>query len=95
MQTKIEIYLSHDHYTRLVDALVNAPACPFAGKVTPDQIMLALGEGVIFGRKEARATLTRAIVPYMFSCPDSCACGWGARCAGTPLVEGCLPTGEA
>lgn len=45
MQTEPEIYLSHDRYTRLVDALLNAPACPFAGGVTADQIMLALGEG--------------------------------------------------
>ncbi|WP_407192515.1 hypothetical protein [Bradyrhizobium sp. STM 3566] len=45
MQTESEIYLSHDRYARLVEALVNAPACPFAGKLTADQIMLALGEG--------------------------------------------------
>ena len=39
-----EIYLHHDQYSRLVERLANLEPCPFAGKITPDQIKVALGE---------------------------------------------------
>ncbi|WP_213285928.1 hypothetical protein [Bradyrhizobium sp. sGM-13] len=39
-----EIFLNDDQYTRLVERLANLEPCPFAGKITPDQIKIALGE---------------------------------------------------
>ncbi|TAI63464.1 hypothetical protein [Bradyrhizobium sp. Leo170] len=44
MQTDSEIYLSDDRHSRLVQAILNAKPCPFAGHVTADQITMALGE---------------------------------------------------
>ncbi len=39
-----DIYLDDERYARLVNALLNVQPCPFAGHVTADQIMMALGE---------------------------------------------------
>jgi hypothetical protein len=39
-----EIYLDDERHGRLVDNLLNVQPCPFAGRVTADQITLALGE---------------------------------------------------
>lgn len=42
--TNEDIYLPYDRYTRLVAALANLEPCPFAGRITEDQIKVALGE---------------------------------------------------
>lgn len=39
-----EIYLDDARHARLVDALLNVKPCPFAGKITADQITMILGE---------------------------------------------------
>lgn len=40
----MDIYLKNDQYDRMVAALTAIRPCPFEGKVTADQIKLALGE---------------------------------------------------
>lgn len=42
--TTPDIYLDYDRYSRLVTALANLQPCPFAGRITEDQIKVALGE---------------------------------------------------
>jgi hypothetical protein len=42
--TEEDIYLQHDRYTRLAAALANLEPCPFAGRITEDQIKTVLGE---------------------------------------------------
>lgn len=37
-------YISTPDYDRLVDALANLKPCPFEGRITADQIKIALGE---------------------------------------------------
>jgi hypothetical protein len=65
-----DIYLHHDRYIRLVEAVANLKPCPFAGSITPDQIKAALGEfgeiwpieiygDVIIARLEQRAMKIR------------------------------------
>lgn len=44
----MEIYFADEHHARLVNALLNLQPCPFAGRVTADQITLALGEAGIW-----------------------------------------------
>jgi hypothetical protein len=39
-----DIFLNDERYSRLVAALVNGQPCPFAGRITEDQIKVALGE---------------------------------------------------
>jgi hypothetical protein len=42
--TTPDIYFDHDRYSRIVTALANLQPCPFAGRVTEDQIKRTLGE---------------------------------------------------
>ena len=39
-----EIYLSVVPHHRLAEKIANLEPCPFVGRVTPDQVKIALGE---------------------------------------------------
>lgn len=42
--TTTEVYLDQSRFDALIDALLNVESCPGTGKVTRDQIVIALGE---------------------------------------------------
>lgn len=42
--TTPDIYLANDRYSRLVTALADLQPCPFAARITEDQIKRVLGE---------------------------------------------------